>query len=175
MRPSFEEWSREVYGREGVEPLLLTLQDRHGLSVNLLLWCLWGGQYVGEFDPALIRKAADKSDAFARETVIPLRAVRRWLKSTPDGENPSGRNALRARVKEAELMAESLDQEALEALALSGGSEPPLPADADGRARRALAAYVRMTAAAETEGFSVSLLERLIELTLAPSESDGGR
>lgn len=175
MRPSFEEWSTEVYRREGVEPLLLALQDLHGLSVNLLLWCAWGGRFVGELDHGLIRRAADASDAFARETVIPLRTMRRRLKLMAEGPNAAAFEALRTRVKEAELVAERLDQETLEALALSAGKEPPAAIGAAGRVRRALAVYVRMTAATETAGFSVSLLERLIELTLGASESNDGR
>jgi uncharacterized protein (TIGR02444 family) len=175
MRRSFEEWSTMFYRRERVEPLLIALQDAHGLSVNMLLFCLWAGRHVGEIDPAIIRKAADDSGAFARDTIIPLRGVRRRLKMKAEGEDTPAIEALRMKVKEAELFAERIDQRRLEALALADASKPVAAEGAAGRARRALAAYVRTTAAAETAGFSVSLLEELIELTLGASESESGR
>lgn len=37
----FWDYALEVYGREGVSPALIALQDRHTLDVNMLLLSLW--------------------------------------------------------------------------------------------------------------------------------------
>ncbi len=39
-RGAFWAWSLEHYKRQGVEPLLLRLQDEFHLNVNMLLWTL---------------------------------------------------------------------------------------------------------------------------------------
>ena len=39
----FWDFSLAVYGRPGVAPACLALQQRHGADVNLLLFCAWFG------------------------------------------------------------------------------------------------------------------------------------
>lgn len=140
--------------------MLLTLQEAHGLNVNLVLWCVWTGAHFGEPDGATLKSAmaiANEWDAFV---VAPLRAVRRKLKNGVAG---IADEALRDQVKAAELGAERALQLRLEsfAAALSGAA-----GDRQARARRTLAAYARAARAAETPGFSISLLEEVIRLTV---------
>ena len=81
---------------------------------------------------------------------------------------------LRENVKAAELDAERIEQSLLEALTLENLA-PDESADGRGRARRALAAYARLAEAAKSPGFSVTLLEELIEISFPASESGAGQ
>jgi uncharacterized protein (TIGR02444 family) len=104
---SFWSFSLRVYGKPGVEAACLELQDRFGTDVNLALYCLWIGR-------ALTPEALDR----ARETAAPLRQfiepLRQMRRSLP-GDDPA-----REALKQAELKAEKLEQEALERLAEPG-------------------------------------------------------
>ncbi len=175
MTGAFWEWSLATYARPGVEPLLLKLQDAHRLDVNLLLWCLWCAAKFDQPPDFALRKAFNLSTQWSLMATAPLRRVRRDLKT----KNPLGADEiagrLRAHVKAAELAAEEALQSALEKLARASLSPVTDRAGTHSRARRTLAAYVRLTDAARTPGFSISLLEDLIELTLAASDSDTGR
>jgi uncharacterized protein (TIGR02444 family) len=173
---AFPDWSREIYARQGAEPVLLRLQDAHGLNVNLLLWCLWCGVAFREPPEIVLRKAVDLSSSWTLAATAPLRSVRRNLKTPPRAAPADAARRLRDGVKAAELAAEEVEQQMLEALARQALElAPAAAAGARARARRNLASYVRLVDAARTPGFSVSLLEGLIELTFPPSESDGDR
>lgn len=174
MTAAFPDWSREIYARPGAEPLLLRLQDAHGLNVNLLLWCLWCGVAFREPPEIVLRKAVDLSSSWTLAATAPLRSVRRNLKTPPRSAPKDAALRLRDCVKAAELAAEDVEQQMLEAVARQDLAPAQAPGGA-ARARRNLASYVRLVDAARTPGFSVSLLEGLIELTFPPSESDGDR
>lgn len=167
---SFWDWSNEAYKRPGVEPLLLALQDRHLLNVNMVLWCVFVGAFIGAPGDLVVRRAADLATHWTSAVTERLRAVRRTLKSPPMQVDGAAATALRAEVARTELAAEKIEQDMLETLAVENVAVETV-ADGTDRARRALAVYVRQTGAARTEGFSVSLLEELIALTLAPYES----
>lgn len=175
MTEDFWNWSLRAYAHPGVEKLLLALQDKHGLDINLLLWCLWCADRFEAPPEIVVRKAADIVKRWSTEVTTPLRSVRRALKEPPR-QAPSPETAtLRDRVKEIELSAEKIGQEMLEALA---GAMLTPAASRNGvaaKARRMLAAYVRLTDAARSPGFSVTLLEELIELIFPMSESGGDR
>lgn len=165
MALSFWDWSVTAYRAPGAEETLLTLQDAHGLNVNLLLWCVWNAAHFAEPDETAIRRAMMIARDWEDEIVAPLRRARRALKSR-DSAAP-----LRAKIKDAELAAEREVQSALDAF--SQRALPPAPAgDAIVRARRSLAAYARAAGAAKTAGFSVSLLEKIAGLTV-PSPDSG--
>jgi uncharacterized protein (TIGR02444 family) len=173
--PDFWDWSQQVYARTDMERLLLSLQESHGLNVNLLLWCLWTGAWFEEADEIVIRKAKDVTAEWSRSVTSPLRGVRRFLKAPPAQVAAAEIEPLRAVAKELELSAEKFEQDMLQALAVANLRLSPNLSGAAKRARRALAAYVRTTDAAKCPGFSISLLEALIELTFPSSESDGDR
>lgn len=168
----FFEWSCAVYRRPGVEPILLKLQDAHALDVNMVLWCLWTAENFEEPQSIVIRMAADQSERWNSETVAPIRNIRRKLKRAST-EPDAAMEAFREQLKAAELKAEEIEHDDLEALAAREMVRRSAPDDAPGRARRILAAYVRLTTAPNSPGFTVSLLEDLIALTFARSLGDG--
>lgn len=169
---SLWDWSTAVYARPGVDKLLLTLQDRHGLSVNMLLWCLWCGAQFEPTNDLILRKADDLSRRWTAAVTAPLRTARRAL-SAPPMQTPNEEvSSLKAQIKQSELMSERLEQTALERLAIENLARAGNLDGAATRARKAIAAYVGLTGAARTPGFSVSLLEGLIGLSFPPSESD---
>ena len=126
----FWDFSLAVYGRPGVTPACLALQDRHGLDVNLLLLCCWAGAQGRTLAPAELRDLIAAVRPWQEQVVRPLRAVRRWLKDqTAAPAGPAG--ALRE-----EILARELDGERLEQLILT---EALSIADGEGSAEAAAA------------------------------------
>jgi len=118
----FWTFSLAVYAMEGVAPACLRLQDRHGLDVNLLLYCCWAARRGVAFDaPAMARLGALTAD-WTAEIVQPLRAVRRALKGGFEAMPEAGCAALRDAVAALELDAERLEQDVLAA-----ALPPPAP------------------------------------------------
>lgn len=106
----------EIYGRDGVSGACLALQDRAGVDVLVLLHAIWRvqncGQTVGPEDVA----AADALVAEWRGRIVaPLRALRRDLKSGPSPAPSQATEALRQTIKKAELNAERIQLDLLEA------------------------------------------------------------
>jgi uncharacterized protein (TIGR02444 family) len=114
---SLWEFSVALYARPGVEEACLTLQDRHGLDVNLVMLALWlAASGRGEGFPAA---AVGIAAAWHVTVVGVLRGLRQRLKTAvPPAEG------LRAEVKAAELAAERVLQERLGALAPARRSSP---------------------------------------------------
>ncbi len=116
---SFWSFSVRTYRKEGVAEACLSLQERHGIDVNVLLYCCWYGSTRGELDPPAMERILSFADPWAENVVRPLRAARTWLKSTgcshafvPD--EPC--MALREEIKRAELRAEQLQENRMQAL-----------------------------------------------------------
>jgi uncharacterized protein (TIGR02444 family) len=116
-RADFWKFSLAVYREAPVQQECLTLQDHHGLDVNLVLFCAFVGAALGVMlsDPAL-KEAATTVEAWQREVVSQLRATRRTLKpllsASPLSETPIA--TVRNRVKALELEAERIEQLVLE-------------------------------------------------------------
>ncbi|MDT2022464.1 TIGR02444 family protein [Methylocella sp. CPCC 101449] len=112
----FWTFSLRFYRLDGVAPACLALQDEQGVDVNVLLFLLFvatQGRSLTQADVAAIDVAmAD----WRRETVAPLRAVRRVLRTPPAAIDAAQAEALRERIKAVELEAERLEQKALFAL-----------------------------------------------------------
>ncbi len=172
-RETFRDWSADFYARPGVEPILLALQDRHALSVNMLLWGLWCGARFETPSDLVIRQADDISRRWSMAVTAPLRAARRALKAPPIHTQAEAAQALSELIGESELAAEKIEQSALERLAAERLVRVDSAHGGAARARKALAIYVRLTEAVKTPGFSVSLIEDLISLRFPPSDSDG--
>jgi len=148
----FWRFSLAVYDRPGVAAALIGLQDRHGLDVNLLLYCCWAG--AGNCLLSMEHLAAVEAAAEPLQVnlVRPLRQIRRWLKSAPELDD------LRRRIGDLEIDGEQLAQRAMAALA------PPRRAATEVEARQAaanLATYVARrgmaTGAAETDALAILL------------------
>jgi uncharacterized protein (TIGR02444 family) len=73
-------YALEVYGRPGVEAMLLTLQDEHGQCVPLLLWSLWMAASGRPIEAPAAWACAELARAWQDAAVAPLRKLRRDLK-----------------------------------------------------------------------------------------------
>lgn len=163
----------QTYARPGVERALLELQDRHGLNVNMILWCLWCAQQRRSPADIVIRNAEDLSRRWSSAVTQPVRKARQALSSPAFPAAGGDSESLRQKIKAIELDSEKMEQEMLEALSDASPDKGIESASAASAARKSLAAYVRLSGAAKTPGFSVSLLENLIKLSLPLSDSDG--
>jgi uncharacterized protein (TIGR02444 family) len=113
-------WAVAVYARPGVAPACLALQEEYGQNVPLLLAAAWAAGEGRALDPGgAARMALDWETA----VVQPLRAARRGLKAPSPGIDDSSREALRSRVKAAELESERLLIDGFERLAVFGAGE----------------------------------------------------
>jgi uncharacterized protein (TIGR02444 family) len=157
-------WSLRIYARDGFAPAALRLQDRAGLDVNLLLWCLWAG-VVRRTDvgAAGVAAAAAAAGRWQAEVVRPLRAVRRALKGYPHPD-PALAAALRERVAAEELAAERGEQALLAAVALDGRAADPAVA-----AARNLVHYSRWTGLDPGATADADLALLLVTATGAPA------
>lgn len=128
-------FSLRVYAAPGVADGCLWLQDRHGLDVNVLLFCVWAGLTRGEVEGALVAEAEALSREWSSRVVQGLRAARRGLAA-------SGHEELYSDVKRVELAAEKIEQEGLERLVQRLPVRELAPAEARRSARRNLASYL---------------------------------
>lgn len=132
-------YSLESYSREGVEPLLLELQDRFGADINIILACCWLAAEGRALSRDALAGAQKQTQAWRRECVQPLRSVRRYLKTAP------GREAFRERVKALELEAEREQQRCLFEV-LKDRPQAAVGSDFDSLAQAHLAIYCELAA-----------------------------
>lgn len=110
----FWDFSLAVYARDGVAPACLSLQDRLGVDVNILLYFCWIGiQHGTALNADTARQLIGRVSGWKTHVVEPLRGVRRALKSNLEDVPPEGRETLRLALKKAELQAERLEQDML--------------------------------------------------------------
>lgn len=108
----FWRFSLQIYAREGIAEECIDLQDRHGINVNVLLFCAWLGAMSGVALGGTELDACENAvSEWDRSIVRPLRAVRRSLKVLTSADS------LRERVKALELEAERAEQAVLFELA----------------------------------------------------------
>ncbi len=153
------DFSLRLYEQEGIAALCLTLQDRHGLDVNLLLYAA----YAAACDIALAMadlEAVDAAVADWREGMLrPLRALRRQLDG---GETPAARQAL----LQAELALEREQQDRMWRARQPAGAWSAAPEAASPRGNLAVLAKLNNVAVDELEAFA-SALEHLLPMLLA--------
>ncbi len=169
----FWTFSIAVYGRRGVAPACLALQERRGVDVNVLLLCLWLGAREGRLldrpDLAAVREAVA---AWHEEVVRPLRAVRRRLKTDALGAPAPLAEEVRRRIAAVEIDAEHVEQLMLAAAVergADGGREDGGRA-VDGRTDDGQAVDGR--AADPMSAAAANLLGYLEALGVAPSTED---
>jgi len=136
---SLWDYANALYAKPGVAEACLALQDRRNADVNVLLYCCWHattgrGRLVDEDLHALLHAVRD----WRSEVVEPLRAVRRHMKPDP---RPDAQ-ALRERIKAAELEAERIELGMLEAEATLPIEEDRTPAAMREDAADALETYI---------------------------------
>jgi len=122
---AFWRFSLALYARPGVGPALIALQDRAGHDVNLILFCLWAGAVRGLWlHPAALTAAEAAIADLRRETIEPLRALRRRLKADPAADV----QVLRRKILVIELAGERRVQYRLAAQSLPAAAADPIAA-----------------------------------------------
>ncbi len=136
----FWRFSVKFYAVPGVAPACIALQDLAGVDVNLLFFLLWNATLGRTLNEPELKELDHMVGVWRNTAVIPLREIRRALKSPQAILAPDVVKGFRERIKAAELEAERLQQEAMYALSQSGRfgtpMHPPVAA-----ARASLAAY----------------------------------
>lgn len=108
-----------LYARPGVAQACLDLQDRREADVNLLLYAAWTGADLGFALTADAMAEARRAVAdWHRDIVVPLRTVRRRLKTGPAPAPNEATDTLRKRVQAIEIEAERIEQSILQDLAV---------------------------------------------------------
>jgi uncharacterized protein (TIGR02444 family) len=131
----FWDFSLRLYARPGVADACLRLQDRHGIDVNLLFYCLWLGMAGERASRRDVSRMMARVRSLHEDVVKPLRTARTALKRMLAAEAKEllpAIGALRAAIKKSELQAEHLEQVAL-------GAIRPVQAESNARADRTLA------------------------------------
>jgi len=109
---SLWDWTLKAYAQPGVPEACLRLQDDFGQNTDVLLWAVW----AEAADPGLLTNAAEVAKAWEMTALVPLREVRRALKAQFPPIDDGAREGLREDVKSAELRAERVLMETLEAM-----------------------------------------------------------
>jgi len=119
------DWTLTAYGQAGVPEACLTLQDAHGQNTSFLLWAVWA-EGPGA---AALAEGAKVARVWDQTVLTPIRDIRRALKPAFAGVDDGAREGLREDVKAAELRAERVLMESLEAVAgAESGGHPALEA-----------------------------------------------
>ena len=156
----FWRFSLQFYRLPKVADACIALQEEAGVDVNLLLFLLWHARQRRRLSTADVAALESKIAPWRDVTVIPLRSVRRALKSPPALVEAATAEAFRNRIKAVELEAERLQQEAMYALAPLG-AEASDPNDA---ARASVAAYEEMLTVRFPVGTTETLLAALASM-----------
>jgi uncharacterized protein (TIGR02444 family) len=129
----FWDFSISVYSTKGVPPACLELQERHGIDVNVVLFCAWiGASGRGVMTENELSAALDAVSAWNLDVVCAMRAIRRRMKDgippIPDARCDALRKV---------LMKLEVDCEHAEQLALAGAVERVEDTSKDAGARAA--------------------------------------
>jgi uncharacterized protein (TIGR02444 family) len=112
---AFWSFTLEVYGRQGVQPSVIHLQDDRGADVNLLLYAMWTASLgLPVFDRARAQELADAVEAWRDTAIEPLRAVRTALRGGVAHAPEDETEALRKQVLKLEIEAERVEQVIIE-------------------------------------------------------------
>ena len=121
----FWQFSVKFYAVPGVAEACIALQDKAGVDVNILFFLLWSATQKRALNAAEITAVEHAIGPWREMAVVPIRTIRRALKSPPGAIAPDTAEGFRTRIKAVELEAERLQQEALYALAQNGAPGRP--------------------------------------------------
>jgi uncharacterized protein (TIGR02444 family) len=162
----FWRFSLQFYRQPGVAQACIELQEEAGADVNLLLFLLWHAAQRRRLSARDVELLEQKIAAWRNLTVIPLRAVRRALKSPPGLVEAGTAEAFRTRIKAVELEAERLQQEAMYDLVCDSLLGEAVPSIADA-ARANVAAYEGTCRSGFAPPAVATMLEALARLQVA--------
>jgi uncharacterized protein (TIGR02444 family) len=137
----FWRFSVKFYAEPGVAPACIELQDQAGVDVNILFFLLWNAGEGRTFGVTEVAELERLMGPWRTMTVVPIRDVRRALKSPPPVMSSEVAEGFRTRIKAVELEAERLQQEAMYALAQSGRIAGQTAASPVAAARGSVEAY----------------------------------
>ena len=143
----FWRFSLRFYRQPGVADACIALQEQAGVDVNLLLFLLWHAAQKRALSRADVAELERRIAPWRNMTVIPLRTMRRALKSPPTLVAGARAELFRTKIKAVELEAERLQQEAMHELVRASpcGREAP---STHAAARANVAAYATIARAA---------------------------
>ena len=122
---SFKRFALALYRSEGVADACLHLQNRHDLDVNLVLFAAFvGAERRQRLTTSSLEDARARVDAWHREVVRPLRAVRQRLKTGPASAPNEITAHLRRRLQQVEIDAELIELDQLGAVAPRSDTRP---------------------------------------------------
>lgn len=125
--PVLWDFAVSIYGLPDVATACLTLQDRGGADVTMLLFALWNARCGRRLSSEQAASAADLVRPWQDGVVRPLRTVRRGLKNHDFSLAPASANTFSESVKNVELAAERLQMEMLATAVMPDVSDLPLP------------------------------------------------
>ena len=164
----FWTYSYALHESEGVGPACIELQDRHGLDVNLLLYCCWiAASGRGALDAADLEKAFETVQQWQTRVSTPIREIRRLLKTDSLGVPMDLAQAFRKDLMSVELASERVAQDALFAIA-----RPPLDLAMERResvVRENLMRYLDFSGVVSDDGDQAAI-ETIAAASLAPIE-----
>src|SRR6476660_5740398 len=136
----FWQFSIKFYAVPGVAHACIELQDQAKVDVNILFFLLWNATQGRTYKKADVAEVERLIGAWRDMAVVPIRNVRRALKSPPPVMAAEAAEGFRTRIKAVELEAERLQQEALYELAQSGRFGRPAKSSAEA-ARDSISSY----------------------------------
>lgn len=136
----FWHFSVKFYAVSGVAPACIELQDKANVDVNVLFFLLWSATQGRALNAAEVTTIEQAIGPWRDMAVVPIRNVRRALKTPPAVMAPETAEGFRTRIKAVELEAERLQQEALFDLGQSGRLGRPAASPIEA-ARDSVSAY----------------------------------
>ena len=115
----FWRFSLRLYRNRDVAAACIVLQDEAGVDVNVLLFLLWNASLRRILPQVALTDLDARIGEWREAALIPLRAVRRALKTPPSVVAPGAAEVFRTRIKAVELEAERLQQQVMYELAPS--------------------------------------------------------
>ena len=140
----FWQFSIKFYAVPGVAPACIELQEKANVDVNVLFFLLWNASEGRAFNAADVTEIERAIGPWREMAVVPVRNVRRALKTPPPVMGPEAAESLRTRIKAVELEAERLQQEALYGLAQTSRLGRPSPSRSKA-ARDSVSSYQAVT------------------------------
>jgi uncharacterized protein (TIGR02444 family) len=129
----FWDFAIKVYGAQGVSGACLEVQERLGVDVNVLLFCLWVGESGrGALTPNQLAHARDSVGRWHESVVKKMREVRRALKDDTFGAPRALSDELRRGIQAREIDAEHVEQLVLAASVDALAADTARPAEARG-------------------------------------------
>ena len=114
----FRDFSSSLYRKPGVADACLFVQDRYGLNVNVILFCIWvadigSGTLASAQIATVLRRVAD----WEKQVILPLREIRRTCRKEALGVPEFLLQTFLPQIETTELEAEHVEQQVLTELA----------------------------------------------------------